>query len=81
MTVTNMRSAIADVYPNRKWEKKVEKMHDDQVIALYYKFLNNGSFEKKEKPTREKNNKPQRGKTGMYDGWGAGEQISIFDKK
>ena len=84
MTVDQMRAAIIDAYPGGKWRKKVEKMHDDQVIAVYHKFLNSGDFEKKEKPVREKNNKPHRGaraKAGMFDDWSGSEQISIFDKK
>ena len=84
MSVDQMRAAIAEVYPGGKWKRKVEKMHDDQVIAVYYKFLNNGTFEKKEKPPREKDNKPQRGLRAhavVYDDWSTGEQISIFDKR
>lgn len=75
MTVDNMRAAILEVYPGGKWRRKVEKMHDDQVIAVYYKFLNTGGFEKKEKKERD----AKRAKTNIRsDGYRA-KQISIFD--
>lgn len=80
MIVDNMRAAIMDVYPGGKWRRKVEKMYDDQVIAVYNKFLNNGTFEKKEIPIREKNTKPQRGpraKSVVFEEY-HGEQTSLF---
>ena len=76
MTVDNMRAAIMDVYPGGKWRRKVEKMYDDQVIAVYNKFLNNGTFEKKEKERDAKRTKPNI----RSDGYRA-KQLSIFDDK
>lgn len=70
MTPDQMRAAIYDVYPGRKWQKKVEKMHDDQVIAVYYKFLHSGKFdEEKKEPRKTKTNPRSHG----------AKQISIFD--
>lgn len=40
MSTELMREAIKKVYPGEKWKKKVEKMSDNQVIAIYYKMLN-----------------------------------------
>lgn len=75
MTVDNMRAAILTAYSGRKWERKVEKMHDDQVIAVYHKFLNSGKFEEREKKERDaKRTKPNI----RSDGYRA-KQISIFD--
>jgi hypothetical protein len=37
-----MKEAIKKVYPGDKWEKKVSKMKDVQVIAIYNRMLNNG---------------------------------------
>ena len=76
MTVAQMRAAIFDAYSGRKWQKKVEKMHDDQVIAVYHKFLNNGTFEKKEKERDAKRTKSN----VRTDGYRA-KQISMFDKE
>lgn len=39
MSVEQMRSAIAKVYPGKSWQDKVKKMADGQVIRIYYKFL------------------------------------------
>ena len=39
MSVPDMRSAIAKVYPGQKWKFKVARMSDQQVIAVYYSFL------------------------------------------
>lgn len=41
MSVEQMRIKIATVYPGLKWKNKVTSMRDNQVIALYSKFLNN----------------------------------------
>lgn len=83
MTVDQMRAAITDVYPGRKWQKKVEKMHDDQVIAVYHKFLGSGKFnEKPEKKVKRKTSDPIRETRKQQRKFEAyrGEQISIFDK-
>lgn len=47
MTTEQMRTAIGEVYSSDSWNAKVKKMPDDQVVAIYYKFLANGKFEKK----------------------------------
>ena len=47
MEVYQMREKIADAYPYDKWKDKVAKMYDNQVIAIYYNFLETGVFEKK----------------------------------
>ena len=47
MDIYDMRAAITSVYPNATWRDRVAKMYDDQVIAIYYKFLRDGKFDKK----------------------------------
>lgn len=47
MTTEQMRTAIGEVYSSDSWSAKVKKMPDDQVVAIYYKFLASGKFEKK----------------------------------
>lgn len=39
MSVEQMRMAISKVYPGGKWSKKVSKMSDKQVIAVYSRML------------------------------------------
>lgn len=46
VTVDYMRSAISDVYPSREWRERVDRMPNDQIIAIYYDFLKYGRFEK-----------------------------------
>jgi hypothetical protein len=40
VSVELMRKAILKVYPGEKWVHKVSNMSDRQIIAIYYKFLN-----------------------------------------
>ena len=54
MTVTEMRNAIADTRDSESWKAKVACMYDDQVIAIYYSFLERGEFNKpKNRPVTE----------------------------
>lgn len=46
MSVDQMREAITKVYPAVRWQKKVAKMSDDQVMAIYFKFAQCGKMEK-----------------------------------
>lgn len=42
MTTDQLRVEIMNVYPGEKWKRKVKKMKDAQVLAIYYKMLNDG---------------------------------------
>lgn len=42
MSVEQMRSEIAKAYQGDDWAKKVKKMTDAQVIAVYYRLLDQG---------------------------------------
>ena len=44
MKTEQMRHEIAKVYKGAEWQKKVKKMNENQVIAIYYKFLANGKL-------------------------------------
>lgn len=48
MSVSQMRARLTKCYDNDKWAKKVARMTDRQVIAVYYSFLNRGEFTKQE---------------------------------
>lgn len=78
MSVDQMRAAIAEVYSGNKWKRKVDKMHNDQVIAVYNNFLKSGKFEQREPEKREKKKTRDSRKEGPYfESW-SGEQISLF---
>ena len=38
MTVEQMRAAIKKSYDTESWKKKVSKMSEAQIIAVYHKF-------------------------------------------
>lgn len=46
MDVDNMRSMIANVYDSSSWRCRVAAMSDNQVIAVYYSFLEKGKFDR-----------------------------------
>lgn len=46
MKIQTIRSEITKVYPNDIWAKKVQRMCDDQVIAIWYNFQKAGKFDK-----------------------------------
>lgn len=50
MTTNEKRAAIARVYSSESWQEKVAKMSDNQVIAIYQKFLADGKFDKEPIP-------------------------------
>ena len=44
MQTEQMRHDLSKVPKGAEWQKKVEKMNEDQVVAIYYKFLANGKL-------------------------------------
>ena len=44
MKTGQMRHEISKVYKGVRWQKKVKKMNENQVIAIYYRFLVNGKL-------------------------------------
>ena len=44
MKTEQMRHEISEVYKGAGWQKKVKKMNENQVIAIYYRFLANGKL-------------------------------------
>ena len=47
VSVDDMRYLIARVYPSDNWKKRVRRMSDNQVCAIYFSFLEQGKFDKK----------------------------------
>lgn len=46
MTVEFMRQRLCQKYPNDAWAKKVAKMEDDQVIAIYNRLQKDGVIDR-----------------------------------
>lgn len=44
MLVCHMRLRVKSVYSSRTWETKVNKMSDQQVIAVYYNMVRQGKI-------------------------------------
>ena len=44
MTTIDMRSWVKTAYPGQKWADKVDKMSDQQIVALYYGFVQKGKI-------------------------------------
>lgn len=38
------RQYVYDLYDGPKWKKRVEKMSDDQIVAIYLKHLDDGQM-------------------------------------
>lgn len=69
-TVGYMREQIRKVYDTMNWRDKVDKMYDDQVIAVYYRMLKTGKI-----GTIQKIERPHPQGSSKYT------QLSIFDLK
>jgi hypothetical protein len=76
-----MRDAITTVYSGPKWKRKVANMDDNQVIAVYHKFLREGKFDEDydDEPTyrKEKKTKGSRKEAPHFEPY-TGEQLSLF---
>ena len=53
MTVSQMRNKLIDIYSAPKWRDRVDSMPDNQVIAVYYSFLERKKFQPKKKKKEE----------------------------
>ncbi len=43
MSINQMRGYLKSLYNGSyKWVNKVNAMHDEQVVAVYYRFINAG---------------------------------------
>ena len=49
MEASQMRSKIKDLYPSVNWKKRVDGMEDNQVMAIYYRALEHGDFDRSKK--------------------------------
>lgn len=44
MTNDQMREKVEAAYDGDKWKQKVRRMPDDQIVAIYYRFLKSGKI-------------------------------------
>ena len=44
MTTNQMREMVKSAYPGPNWKSKVNKMKDDQIIALYHSLIRLGKI-------------------------------------
>lgn len=70
MTVNQMRGEISLAYPGGAWAARVNRMSDNQVIAVYHRLSTTGKLEEAAK--ERKNKKP----APLYF-----QQMSMFDKE
>ena len=65
-----IRERVASAYPGASWQYRVyHQMKDNQILALYFKFMQDGTFDKaKERKKIAKANEKEEAK-----------QITIFD--
>ena len=73
MSPENMRSAISNVYTGKKWKEKVRNMSDNQVMAVYFSFMEKSKLNpKKSVPKTNEQKDVQHYKPYI------GEQLSFF---
>lgn len=44
MTNADMRGWVKSAYPSNTWKKKVDKMSDEQIVAVYYSLVQRGKI-------------------------------------
>lgn len=44
MSIEQMRAAIREVYDGPWWKNKVDRMHENQVLAIYSRMLETGKL-------------------------------------
>ena len=42
MSIQEMKNAILSVYKTKSWWQKVNRMYDDQIVAIYFNFNERG---------------------------------------
>ena len=54
MTIEDMRGYILKQYPGAKWHAKVLAMPDNQVLAIYFRMVQNQGTLRRKPPQQEK---------------------------
>lgn len=79
MDICKMREFISKEYPGASWRNRVKKMRDNQVIAIYYKMLDNRR--NKEIQSKHVIRPRQHGKKDSMYRVQMYEQLSMFNKE
>ena len=45
MSTDQMRERVAQAYSGENWRKKVYRMSDNQIVAIYYRLLRQGKIQ------------------------------------
>jgi hypothetical protein len=53
--INRKRAFVYDLYPYRGWQKKVNRMSDNQIIAIYLREFNKPADPKPADPKHEEN--------------------------
>jgi hypothetical protein len=40
MSIEQMRESVKNMYPGEKWHRRVSKMSNRQIMAIYFRHLN-----------------------------------------
>lgn len=67
MLVSEMRRKIKSVYGNSTWDARVDRMADNQVIAIFYSMEEKGKFKKKKAERYDQIN--------LFDCFGINEKV------
>ena len=70
VSLQTMKDKVASAYSGASWQYKVyHQMRDNQIVALYFKFLQDGTFDRQK----------QRKKVERENEKNSGHQMNIFD--
>ena len=74
--IEDMRAYISDVYKGERWKRKVARMRDSQVMAIYFSFMDRITKTKRPKTVVVGELQPwQKANEDIYQG----EQIGFDD--
>lgn len=67
MTIEQMRSEISLAYPGEAWTARVNRMGDNQVIAVYHRLSTTGKLEEAMNERKKKKSSPEYVQLSMFD--------------
>ena len=53
MNINVMRSEVESTYTGSEWRRRVRKMKDNQVIAIYHNLLKSGKIDLRKKKAKK----------------------------
>jgi len=64
LSIEQMRTEVMNAYPGDKWKYRVNRMGEDQIIAVYHRLSQTGKLEE---VREQKAYKPPRQEQIMFD--------------